>query len=108
MAGKEILIVGDDAASQQLRAMLAAHNIKVLGVGLAAGLPLDMLSDLCVPLDRAKPRVPAPLTDDDRRAMAVAQAKRDRRAAKFRAAMSASRLDDKAAEHDHSEGGHHD
>lgn len=83
MDDRTVLVIGDDTTAKQLRAMLASHNINVLGAGLAAGLPLDMLTGICVPLDRAKPLVPAPLTDSDRRAMASAQAKRDRRAAKI-------------------------
>jgi hypothetical protein len=91
MDDRTVLVVGDDTTSQQLRAMLAGHNINVLGAGLAAGLPLDMLTGLCVPLDRAKPPKPAPLTEGDKHAMAAAETKRERRAAKRQA--RAARLD---------------
>ena len=82
MDSRTVLVVGDDTTSQQLRAMLAGHNMKVLGAGLAAGLPLDMLTGLCVPLDRAKPPTPESLSEGDQHAMAAAVAKRERRAAK--------------------------
>ena len=85
MDGRTVLVVGDDTTSQQLRAMLASHNINVLGAGLAVGLPLDMLTGTCIPLDRAKAPTPAPLTKGDQHAMAAADAKRERRAAKRKA-----------------------
>lgn len=92
MDDRTVLVVGDDTTAKQLRAMLASHNINVLGAGLAAGLPMDMLTDMCVPLDRAKPPVSAPLTEGDRTAIAAAEAKRERRAAKLlaRAATQAA------------------
>ena len=85
MNDRTVLVVGVDTTSQQLRAMLAGHNINVLGVGLAAGLPLDMLTGLCVPLDRVKPQVQTPLTEHDTHALSAAEAKRERRAAKRQA-----------------------
>lgn len=95
MDDRIVLVVGDDTPSQQLRAMLAGHNINVLGTGLAAGLPLDMLTGLCIPLDRAKLTTPASLTEGDQHAMAAAVAKRERRAAKRQA--RAAQLDGGAA-----------
>jgi hypothetical protein len=85
MDARTVLVVGDDTTSHQLRAMLASHNINVLGAGLAVGLPLDMLTGMCIPLDRAKAPTPAPLTEGDQYAMAAADAKRERRAAKRKA-----------------------
>jgi hypothetical protein len=95
MDDRTVLIVGDDTTSRQLRAMLAGHNMNVLGAGLAAGLPLDMLTGLCVPLDRSTPPAPAPLSEGDQHAMAAAEAKRQRRAAKRQAC--AAQLDGGAA-----------
>lgn len=79
---RTVMVIGDDTEARQLRSILARHNVAVIGAGLAAGLPVELASSLCIPLDRATPRAPAPLTDEDRRRLAAASAKRQRRAAK--------------------------
>lgn len=82
MNDRTVLVVGDDTTSRQLRAMLAGHNMNVLSAALMAGLPLDRAIDMCIPLNRVLPQLPAPLTERDTQALSAAEAKRQRRAAK--------------------------
>lgn len=85
MDDRIVLVVGDDTPSRQLKAMLAGHNMNVLSAGLMAGLPLDRAIDMCIPLNRGLPQLPAPLTERDTQALSAAEAKRERRAAKRQA-----------------------
>jgi hypothetical protein len=75
------IVAGDDGLARKVQSALASHNITVLAAGLAAGMSIEQASSMCIPLTRPEPRARA-LTDEDRRRIAVAEDKRNRRAAK--------------------------
>jgi hypothetical protein len=77
----QVLVLGDDPTSKQIQSMLVRHNITVLGAGLAAGMSIEQVSGMCIPLSRPEPRAKV-VTDEDRRRIAAAEEKRNRRAAK--------------------------
>jgi hypothetical protein len=77
----QVVVIGDDSTSKQIQSMLVRHNITVLGAGLAAGMSIEQISSMCIPISRTAPLAKV-VTDEDRRRIAAAEEKRNRRAAK--------------------------
>jgi hypothetical protein len=73
----------DDAElHRSIKEKLITHNIAVLGPGLSAGLSIDLLAPMCIPLGDSKPVAPKELSDQDKQRIEAAEAKRQRRAEK--------------------------